>query len=156
MPVHSFKCIALAVLLYGNSSKIKMAAGRHVYSDNDHNVPSINRNHTLNKMTPAWHKSVKRFRSYRIYCVFACCHFVDRKMREARLKCSQNSREFSREQNYAGLESISQMVQKLYFQMLVFRNSRWRPAAKMAEFFHIAGLIDLHCQEIYLCHRGCL
>jgi hypothetical protein len=73
------------------------------------------------------------------------------------LKCSQNSREFSPEQNDAGLESISQTVQKLqHFLMLVIKNSKWPPAAKMAEFFGVAWQIDFYCQEVYLCQRECL
>jgi hypothetical protein len=35
----------------------------------------------MNKTTPVWHRSVKRFRSYRIYCVLASYHFMDGKMR---------------------------------------------------------------------------
>jgi hypothetical protein len=63
------------------------------------------------------------------------------------LKCIRRCREFSPEQNNAGLESISQTVQTLqHFQMLVFKNSRWRLAAKMAEFFHVAWQIDFYCQ----------
>jgi hypothetical protein len=72
----------------------------------------------------------------------------------AKLKFSQNSGEFSPEQNGAGLESISQTVQKLqHFQMLVIKNSKWPPAAKMADF-GVALRIDFYCQEVYFCHRG--
>jgi hypothetical protein len=54
----------------------------------------------------------------------------------AKLKFSHISWKFGPEQNDAGLESISQTVQKLQnFQMLVIQNSRWPPAAKMADFF---------------------
>jgi hypothetical protein len=54
-----------------------------------------------------------------------------------KVKCREISREFSPEQNDADLESISQTVQKLlHFQILPFRNSRWRPEAKMMEFFN--------------------
>jgi hypothetical protein len=75
----------------------------------------------------------------------------------AKLKFSHYSGEFGPEQNDAGLELISQTVQKLqHFQMLVIKNSRWPPAAKMAEFFDAAWQIDFHCQKVYLCQRGCL
>jgi hypothetical protein len=75
----------------------------------------------------------------------------------AKLKFGQNSGEFCSEQNDAGLESIAQTMQKLqHFQMLVIKNSRWPPAAKMAEFFGVAWQIDFYCQEVYLCQRGCL
>jgi hypothetical protein len=48
--------------------------------------------------------------------------------------------------------SRSQTVQKLlYFQMLYYKNSRWRLAAKMSEFFDVTWQIDFYCQEIYLC-----
>jgi hypothetical protein len=75
----------------------------------------------------------------------------------AKLKFSHISWKFGPEQNDAGLESIAQTVQKLqHFQMLVIQNSRWPPAAKMADFFDIAWRIDFYCQEVYLCQRGCL
>jgi hypothetical protein len=76
----------------------------------------------------------------------------------AKLKCSRNSREFSPEQNDAGLNSVSQTAQTLaysIFQMLVVINSRWRPAVKLAEFVDVALQIDLglYGQEVYLCQR---
>jgi hypothetical protein len=75
----------------------------------------------------------------------------------AKLKFSHISWKFGPEQNDAGLESIYQTVQKLqHFQMLVIKNSRWPPAAKMAEFFGVAWQIDFYCQEVYLCQMGCL
>jgi hypothetical protein len=75
----------------------------------------------------------------------------------AKLNFSHISCKFGPEQNDAGLESISQTVQKLqHFQMLVIQNSKWPPAAKMAEFFDVALQIDLYCHEVYLCQRGCL
>jgi hypothetical protein len=49
-----------------------MAAGGHLDFDNNHDVSRINGISTLNKMTPAWRRSAKRFRSYRIYCVIDC------------------------------------------------------------------------------------
>jgi hypothetical protein len=93
MPLHSFKCTASVVLLKWNSSKIKMAAGGHLDIHNDHNVPGINGNRTLNKMTPVRCKSGNRLWSYRIYCVLASYHFMDGKMRGGKLICSRNSRQ---------------------------------------------------------------
>jgi hypothetical protein len=64
-----------------NYSKIKMAVGGHLDFGNDHDISRINGNSALNKMTPVRYKSVKRFESYRIYCVLASYHFMDEKMR---------------------------------------------------------------------------
>jgi hypothetical protein len=36
-----------------------MAAGGHLHFVNDHDASRIKDNHTLNKMMPVWHKSVK-------------------------------------------------------------------------------------------------
>jgi hypothetical protein len=52
-----------------------MAAGGHLQFDDDYYVSRIKDIYTMNKMTPVWRRSVKRFRSYRIYCV------MDGKMR---------------------------------------------------------------------------
>jgi hypothetical protein len=58
--------------------------------------------------------------------------------------------EFNPEQNYAGLESISQTIQKLYhFQMLAFINSRWWPAAKMTD-----GIFRRHLSDRFILSRG--
>jgi hypothetical protein len=40
--------------------------------------------------------------------------------------------------------------------MLVIKNSKWPPAAKMADFFDVALQIDFYYHEVYLCQRGCL
>jgi hypothetical protein len=58
-----------------------MAAGGHLDFDNDHYVCRIKGNSTMNKMTPVWHRSVKRFKSYRTFYVLASYHFMDGKMR---------------------------------------------------------------------------
>jgi hypothetical protein len=64
---------------------------------------------------------------------------MDVKMTAGKIHMQPDFKIIQPEQNDASLESISQTVQKLqHFQMLVFRNSRWRPAAKMAEFVDIA------------------
>jgi hypothetical protein len=52
-----------------------MVAGSHLHFDNDHNVSRINGNPILNKMMAVWHKSVKWFWSYHIYCVFCLLLF---------------------------------------------------------------------------------
>jgi hypothetical protein len=65
----------------------------------------------------------------------------------AKPKFSHLSWKFGPEQNDAGLESISQTVQKLqHFQMLVIQNSKWPPGAKKEDFFDVALQIDLYCQ----------
>jgi hypothetical protein len=65
---------------------------------------------------------------------------MDGKLRGGKIKIQS---EFNSDQNVASLESISQTVQKLqHFQMVAFRNSRWRLVAKMAEFFDVAWQID--------------
>jgi hypothetical protein len=58
-----------------------MAAGGHFHVDNDHNVSRIKGNSTMSKMTPVWRRSVKRFKSYHTFYVFASYHFTDGKMR---------------------------------------------------------------------------
>jgi hypothetical protein len=58
-----------------------MAAGGHLDFDNDHDVYRIKGNSTLNKMTPVWRRSVKRFKSYGTSYVLASYHFMDVKMR---------------------------------------------------------------------------
>jgi hypothetical protein len=90
-----------------------MAAGGHFHFNNDHNVSRIKGNSTLNKMTPVWCRSVKHFESYRTFYVLASYHLMMGKWGVARISRNQNSREFSPEQNDAGLESISQKVQKV-------------------------------------------
>jgi hypothetical protein len=75
-----------------------MAANSYLEINNEPNVSRINGNPTLNKMTPVWHKSVERFRSYRIYCVLASYHFMDRKMRGDKTQMQQ---EFKRIQSLA-------------------------------------------------------
>jgi hypothetical protein len=62
-----------------------MAAGVHLHFDDDQNVSRIKGNLTLNKMMSVWRKSVKRFCSYRIYCVLASYHFMDGKMRDGKI-----------------------------------------------------------------------
>jgi hypothetical protein len=58
-----------------------MAAGGHVHFDNGIYVHGIKGNSTLNKMTPAWCRWVKRFRSYCTFYVLASYHFMEGKMR---------------------------------------------------------------------------
>jgi hypothetical protein len=58
-----------------------MAAGGHFHFGNGHNVSRIRGNSTLNKMTPVWCRSVKRFRSYCTFYVLTSYHFMDGKMR---------------------------------------------------------------------------
>jgi hypothetical protein len=58
-----------------------MAAGGHFHFGNDHYASRIKGNSTMNKMTPVWHRSVKRFKSYRTSYVLASYHFMDGKMR---------------------------------------------------------------------------
>jgi hypothetical protein len=74
----SFKRLASLVLLHGNCSKIKMAAGGHFHFDNDHNLPRIKDNATLNRMTLVWRISVKCFWSYHICYAVAFYHLMDR------------------------------------------------------------------------------
>jgi hypothetical protein len=100
-------------MLQCNLKEIKMVAGGYLDFDNDHNVLKIDGNRILNKIMPVWRKSVKRFWSYRIYCAWVSYHFMDGKMRGGMTQMQPNSREFSREQNDASLESISQTVQNL-------------------------------------------
>jgi hypothetical protein len=52
----------------------------------DHNVSRIKGNSTMNKMTPVWRRSVKRFKSYRTFYVLASYHFMDGKMRDGKTK----------------------------------------------------------------------
>jgi hypothetical protein len=54
-----------------------MAAGGHLNFDGDYYYLGI---YTMNKTTPVWRRSVKRFRSYRIYSILASYHFMDGKM----------------------------------------------------------------------------
>jgi hypothetical protein len=61
-----------------------MAAGGHLYFDNDHYVCRIKGNSTMNKMTPVWRRSVKQFKSYRTFYVLASYHFMDGKMRDGK------------------------------------------------------------------------
>jgi hypothetical protein len=70
-----------------------MAAGGHLYFDNDHYVSRIKGIYTMNKMTPVWHRSVKHFRSYCIYCVLASYHFMDGKMRGGKIQMHPRCKE---------------------------------------------------------------
>jgi hypothetical protein len=63
-----------------------MAAGGHLDFDNDHYASRIKGNSTMSKMTPVWRRSVKRFKSYRTFYVFASYHFMDGKMRDGKTK----------------------------------------------------------------------
>jgi hypothetical protein len=63
-----------------------MAAGDHLHFDDDYYVFRIKGIYTLNKMTPVWRRSVKRFQSYRIYCVLASYHYLDGKMRGGQIQ----------------------------------------------------------------------
>jgi hypothetical protein len=84
--VHSFKCLALIVLLQWKSSQNQDGDWRPSSLDDDYYVSRIKGIYTMNKMMPVWRRSVKRFRSYRIYCVLDSYRFMDGKMRGGKLQ----------------------------------------------------------------------
>jgi hypothetical protein len=82
---------------------------------------------------------------------------MDGKLRGGKTHISQNSREFSPEQNNAGLESISQTVQKVTaFSNIGLQKFKMAAGSQNGGFFYVAWQIDFYCQEVYLCQRGCL
>jgi hypothetical protein len=152
MPVHSFKCIASVVLLFWNSSKIKMAAGGRLDFGSLHNVSTINGNLTLNKMTPVWRKSVKGFWSYCIHCVLASYHFMDVKMTGCK---TQMQLEFWAILRRSGVD-ISNGLNVIAFSNVSLQKFKMAASGQSGRIFRrrLADRFPLSRLKRYICAKG--